>query len=323
MSRSLKAHLLLVLATLIWGATFVVVKAALQFASPLTFTTIRMTVAAVFLVLVFRKSLPTLTRPSLYAGCSVGVLLFLGYAFQTTGLNLTTPSKSAFLTSSSFVLVPLLLLVFWRIRIDLWRITGIATALAGLFLMTVPAGDGRIADLAKVNAGDLLTLIAVVAFALQLIVVGPATQRFPFQQIVTIQIAVAALLMGVAAPLVETPHLQPSVKLAAAILVTGALPTAVAFSLQAWAQQFIPATHTAVIFTLEPVFAWLTSLIVMKERLGIRAGVGALLILAGVLISALLARPSQLESSQLEATQLEASRQPEPQPGNERPLDCV
>jgi drug/metabolite transporter (DMT)-like permease len=295
-SRSLKAHLLLVLATLIWGSTFVVVKAALRFASPLVFTTIRMTVATILLALFFHKSVRRITKPALAAGCEVGLLLFMGYALQTSGLNLTTPSKSAFLSSSSAVLVPLLLMIFWRTRIDPWRMTGVVAAFAGLFLMTVPAGKGGIADLAKVNTGDLLTIFAAIAFAFQIIVVGRATRRFPFEQIVTIQIAMTALMMGLTAPWVETLRFQPSATLIAAILVTAALPTAVAFGVQAWAQQFTPASHTALIFTLEPVFAWITSLIVIRERLGLRAGLGALLILAGVLLSQLLGKASHLES---------------------------
>ncbi|HEV3037049.1 MAG TPA: DMT family transporter [Candidatus Angelobacter sp.] len=295
MSRSLKAHLLLVLATLVWGSTFVVVKAAFQFASPLVFTAIRMTLATVILVLFFRKSIFQLTRPALLSGAVVGILLFLGYAFQSTGLKLTTPSKSAFLSSSSAVMVPLLLIMFWRTRSHPARLTGIAAAFAGLFLMTVPAGKGAIADFAKVNAGDLLTITAAIAFAFQIIAVGRATRRFPFQQIVSIQIAVTALLMGVAVPFVERPHLQVSWTLVSAIVACAALPTALAFGVQAWAQQFTPAAHTALIFMLEPVFAWLTSLIVMNERLGLRSGAGALLILAGILLSQLLGGASHLE----------------------------
>ena len=73
----------------------------------------------------------------------------------------------------------------------------------------------------------------------------------------------------------------------AAILVTGLIATAAAFTIQAWAQQFTPATHTALIFALEPVFAWLTAYLVEGEKLGLRATIGALLILAGVLLSEL------------------------------------
>jgi drug/metabolite transporter (DMT)-like permease len=72
-----------------------------------------------------------------------------------------------------------------------------------------------------------------------------------------------------------------------AIIVTGVLGTALAFTIQAWAQQFTPATHTALIFALEPVFAWLTSYVVEGERLGWRASIGAFFILGGVLLSEL------------------------------------
>ena len=296
MTRSLKAQLLLLLATFVWGSTFVVVKAAFQFASPLVFTAMRMALATVILALIFRKSVIHLTRPALIAGTGVGALLFLGYAFQSTGLRLTTPSKSAFLSSSSAVMVPLFLAIFWRARIHPGRIAGIFIAFAGLFLMTVPSSPGAIADLSRVNKGDVLTILAAIAFAFQIIVVGRATIRFPFQQIVTVQIGVMALLLAPSIPFGEAPHLQPSATLAAAVVACAAFPTALAFGVQAWAQQFTPAIHTALIFMLEPVFAWLTSMIVTKERLGIRSGSGALLILAGILVSQLLGGASHLES---------------------------
>ena len=88
----------------------------------------------------------------------------------------------------------------------------------------------------------------------------------------------------------EHPQFRATPTVIAAILITGILCTAVAFTVQSWAQQFTPATHTALIFTTEPVFAWVTSFIYLKERLGLRAGVGALLILGGVLLSELLHR---------------------------------
>jgi drug/metabolite transporter (DMT)-like permease len=110
--------------------------------------------------------------------------------------------------------------------------------------------------------------------------------------------------MTVSAPLLEHPHFRPTATAIAAVLVTGILCTAVAFTVQSWAQQFTPATHTALIFTTEPVFAWLTSFIYLKERLGIRAGVGALLILGGVLVSELL---GQVERSDDEPVPAAAS----------------
>jgi len=292
-TRHLKAHLLLVLITFIWGSTFVLIKQALAEASPLLLNAVRMSLAAILLAIFYRKHLSCLSRAALRAGATVGVFLFLGYALQTTGLELTTPSKSAFLTGVSTVLVPLLLLIFWKTKSHPWRAVGIALALAGLFLMTVPAGPQGWAAFQQVNRGDLLTIACAFAFAFQIVTLGRASERFGFESIAVLQIAVAAVLMIVAAPILEHPHFRPSPIVLATILVTGILGTAVAFTVQAWAQQFTPATHTALIFTLEPVFAWLTSLVYLKERLGVRVGLGALLILAGVLVSELLGQVAQ------------------------------
>jgi drug/metabolite transporter (DMT)-like permease len=272
----------------IWGSTFVLVKQALNDSSPLVLNSARMVVAAVALAIFYRKNIAVLTRPALIAGMVVGIFLFLGYAFQTTGLKLTTPSKSAFLTGTSSVLVPLVLVAVWRVHIHLWRVAGIALALAGLFLMTVPGGGTGVADYAKVNLGDILTLGCALSFAFHIIFVGHASQRFPFEQVAFLQVATAAVLMTVSSPLLEHPYFRPTPTVIAAVLVTGVLCTAVAFSVQSWAQQFTPATHTALIFTTEPIFAWLTSFIILHERLGLRAGGGALLILGGVMVSELL-----------------------------------
>jgi drug/metabolite transporter (DMT)-like permease len=159
--------------------------------------------------------------------------------------------------------------------------------------MTVPAGRDGLADFARINRGDLLSIACAFGFAFQIILVGRASQRFPFEQIAVLQMATAAMLMTCTAPLLEHPRLVPTQTVMVTVLVTGILGTAVAFTVQAWAQQFTPATHAALIFNMEPVFAWLTSFIYLKERLGLRAGGGALLILAGVLVSELLGQVGQ------------------------------
>lgn len=270
------------------------IKAALRDSSPLALNAARMSLAALLLAIYYRKDVAHMTRRALLMGSTVGLFLFLGYAFQTTGLRLTTPSKSAFLTGASTVLVPLVLVTFWRTKIHAWRAVGILLALAGLFFMTVPAGRQGLADFANVNRGDILTIACAFAFAFHIVFLGRGSQRFPFAQMAVLQVAVAAVLMAISAPFLEQPLLRLNTTVVATILITGVLGTAVAFTVQAWAQQFTPATHTALIFTLEPVFAWLTSFLYLRERLGIRAGAGALLILAGILISELLgavARP--------------------------------
>ena len=134
MSRALRAHILLALVTVVWGATFVVIKEALADVSPLLFNAVRMGLAALLMAAIYRGELRRFTRGSLRAGIVVGILLWLGYEFQTTGLKLTTPSKSGFLTGVSVVLVPLVLAVGWKRHINRWTLAGVTAAFVGLYL---------------------------------------------------------------------------------------------------------------------------------------------------------------------------------------------
>lgn len=289
MSRSLKAHILLILITLIWGSNFVVIKNALTDISPLFFNAVRMSLAAVVLAAIFYRELPRLTGGAVRSGCLVGMFLFIGNELQTSGLKYTTPSKSAFLTGVSVVLVPVLLAVFWKRGINRLTSIGVALAFAGLYLLTVPASAGAGLNLRSMNHGDLLTLGAAVVFAFHIIFIEHATKNHSWQQITVVQVTVTALLMILTASsshyFAEKIFVVWSPRVLWGIGITGFLSLALAFAIQAWAQQFTPATHTALIFTLEPVFAWLTSFIFLGERLGARSGVGAACILAGLLIS--------------------------------------
>jgi drug/metabolite transporter (DMT)-like permease len=295
-SRSLKAHLLLVLITFIWGATFVVVKDSLNESSPLLYNAVRMTLATIVLAAIFHRQLLTITREVAIAGIVIGTLLWIGYECQTAGLKYTTPSKSAFLTGISVVLVPVLLALIWRRHVNHWTLAGVAAAFVGLYLLTVPSSGGS-ALFANVNRGDLLTLGCAVSFAFQIIYLGRAAQRFPFAQIVVLEIASCAVWMWISIPIFERgAFMRMSSSMMISIGVTALLGTVAAFIVQGWAQQFTPPTHTALIFALEPVFAGVTSYVVVHERLGTRGGIGAALILAGVLISELLGAVQHPES---------------------------
>src|SRR5262249_3026832 len=172
-SRALRAHTLLVLVTLVWGATFVVIKEALADISPLLFNLVRMALAALLMAATYYRELHPFTRGAVRAGVIVGIFLWLGYSLQTTGLKLTTPSKSGFLTGVSVVLVPLILALGWKRHINRWTVKGVLAAFVGLYLLTVPATDGwGLAQFESVNRGDLLTLGCALVFAFHIIFLG-------------------------------------------------------------------------------------------------------------------------------------------------------
>ena len=297
MSRKLKADLLLIFCTLIWGATFVLVKDALANASVFVFLALRFLLATVVLILMYGSQLRVAGASGFRAGALIGCCMFGGYAFQTAGLALTTPSKAAFITGFFVVFVPLLLALFGSRRAPLWVWFGALSAFVGLYFLAVPSSG-----LSALNGGDLLVLACAFMFALHVISIGHYSSRYSPGALTLIQVAVTALFTTLCVPLfalfgIEQPRVMWTRGLILAVVTTGIFATAVAFSVQVWAQQYTSANHAAIIFTLEPVFAGLTSFFFYHERLSARSLVGAALILGGILIAELLGPTPAAESS--------------------------
>jgi drug/metabolite transporter (DMT)-like permease len=287
------AHLLLLGVVFVWGATFVLVKDALKDVSPLLFNLLRMTLAFLALAIVNHRQLRSINRRSLISGLIVGIFLAAGYQFQTAGLALTTPAKSAFITGLVVVFVPLFTLVpalrppnthppRWTAAV------GALLAFSGLLLLTTPAGTSFQNLFVSIGVGDLLTLACAIAFASHLLSLAHTSSRVPTGQLATLQIGAAALIIAITLPLGGRPHLTVTPRLIIALAITSLLATAAAFTIQSWAQQHLPPTHTAILLTLEPVFACLTSFLVLNEHLGGRSLLGATLILAGIVCIELL-----------------------------------
>ena len=297
MPRKLKADLLLICCTLIWGVTFVVVKDALTDASVFVFLALRFLLATLLLILIYGRELRAIGASGFRAGALIGSCMFGGYAFQTAGLALTTPSKAAFITGFFVVLVPVLLALFGSRRVPVWVWVGALSAFTGLYFLAVPPSG-----LGALNRGDLLTLGCAFMFALHVISIGHYTVRHSAGALTLIQVATTAFSTILCVPLfawigAERPRLLWTPGLIGAVVATGIFATALAFSVQVWAQQYTSANHAAIIFTLEPVFAGVTSFVFYHERLGARSLVGAALILVGILVAELLGPAPAAESS--------------------------
>lgn len=281
--RQLRAELALAGVTVVWGTTFVVVKAALADVSTYVFLAMRFWLAAVALILIYGRTLRK-SGVRLGPGVLAGTILFIAYVFQTTGLERTTPSKSAFLTGLSIPMVPFvgsLVYKIWPRRIEL---AGILVASVGMVLITLPPTSGGAAGWHwQMSPGDLLSFLCAVTFAVHIVVVGHYSQLEGFQSLAVVQIATAAALAAVPVWFAEPVRFHMTPAVAAAVVVTGLFATALAFTTQAWAQQYTSANRAALIFTLEPPVAWLTSYVLTGERMANRGKVGAGLILLGIL----------------------------------------
>jgi drug/metabolite transporter (DMT)-like permease len=276
-----RAEAALVFNTVIWGSTFVVVKEALHDVSPVLYLALRFTLATAALLILFRSSwnkARDLTA-SLGGGTLAGAFLFSGYCFQTIGLQYTTAPKSAFLTGLTAAMVPVLGALVYRKAPHALEGGGVLLATGGMALMTLPSGT-----VWNMNRGDLLTVGCAVCYAAHILVLSRYTANADIGLLSIAQIAVSAFLAWSLFRWMETPRIRWTPAVWLAVILTGLLATAVAFTFQAWAQKYTTSTRTALIFMLEPVFAWITSYLLTGESLSPRAAAGAALILAGVLL---------------------------------------
>lgn len=289
-----RADAALLLVSAIWGGTFVMVKDALGTVGPFTFVAVRFTLAgAVMVPFLVRARQPGRQVPpgpsAVGAGLALGVALFAGYAFQTAGLQLTTPARAGFVTGTSVAIVPLLSAVALRKHIPARVWLGVALAAVGLGLLSLGpdllAGGPLLS--AETFAGDLLVLGCAVAFAVQIVALGELAPRFPALPLTAWQFLAAAALGGILALAVERPALSQLGPILPAALFTGLFATAGAFLVQARAQRFTSATHTALIFSTEPVFGAAAAYLLVGEVLSGLALVGCGLIVAGMLLAQL------------------------------------
>lgn len=268
---------LLVLVTAVWGITFVQIKDALELYPLFAFLAVRFAIAVAVLAVPAARRVRSLGRDGAVAGLLLGGLLAAGYALQTAGLERTTVSAAGFVTGMYVVFTPIFGYVLFRIRAPRAVWLGVALAVLGLAMLSgVSAGS---------TAGDLLVLAGAALYALQIALMERFAPRYDPLAFTTAEMAAAFVgfaVIAVAAGQVEIPH---GATVWAALLVTGVFASAIAFLVQAWAQQRTSATQTALVFSLEPVWAGIFGFALAGDRLGAIGWAGCAVILAGIAVS--------------------------------------
>ncbi len=291
-ARRAAADLSLLTVAFIWGLTFVMVQDAVREVPVFAFLSARFLLAFLAMIplalALRRRTLGwggnTPLWQQLAAGAVIGVILFAGYGFQTAGLQYTTPAKAGFITGLSVVIVPVLGVIFVHERPGWAVVLGVGLATAGLAFLSLVGVNLE----TGINPGDVLVFFCALSFAAHIFVTGRVAWRMNPLILTLTQILVVALLASLASHLFEPPTpLFPRGQPLFAAAFTGILATAVAFGVQTVAQRFTTATHTALIFATEPVFAALASFALIGERLGPSQLLGGALILAGMLTAEL------------------------------------
>jgi drug/metabolite transporter (DMT)-like permease len=285
-SMRLRADLGLVLITVVWGSSFVVVKNVVRDAPPLAFVFFRFLLATLvcLLIAVRRPRTPGLLRD----GAIIGALLAGGMVFQVLGQVETSASKAGFLTGLSVVLTPFAAYARTRTLPSLENAIGITLAAVGFVLLTFPR------EAESFNRGDLLVFLCGVVFAFYIVEMSVRAGAHDASWLTVVQLAVVTIVAGLLSSIFRAAgsavELRPVVwggAFLAGVLYLGTIGTVGTFLTQTWAQRHMSATHAAIIFALEPVWAALLAAWLLGERLGVSGMWGGALVLAGIVVSEL------------------------------------
>lgn len=271
---------LLIVITMFWGGTFLAVQYAVTLSDPFFFVGLRFATAALAVGVLSWRSLRGLTRLELKAGVAIGVAIAFGYSLQSWGLQSISSSKSAFITAMYVPLVPLLQwLCLGRIP-GLMSCIGIALAFIGLLLLAGPDGN-----LLALGAGELITLTGALAIAAEIILISAWAGKVDVRRVTVVQLAIASLMaFAMMVPAGESvPSYSPGLLFVALGL---GIFSAIIQVVMNWAQRSVSPTRATVIYTGEPVWAGIFGRIA-GERLPMLALLGAVFIVAGVLVSEL------------------------------------
>ncbi len=281
-----RAELYLFLITFVWGSTFVITKDLLENNSPLWYTAVRFILSSLVLFLVFPRRILQADRASFRHGIVLGALLYIGFITQTIGIQYTTASKSAFFTGLLTVLTPLVQFAFrrWMKRppraITVGNCLGVLFATLGLFFMTSPGGSGF-------NVGDALTILCAFCFACYIVYLDDVSGSTDFIRMSFVQFLFCAVVGLLAAGTVESIHLEVTASFIAAMAYLVLFATVITMVIQIRYQGDTTPTRAGIIFAMEPVVAGVLAYVVRGEILTPVGIAGAVIVVAGLLLSEL------------------------------------
>lgn len=277
-NKGLWGRLAILLTTMIWGTSFVILKNTLDVIPAMWILAARFVIAALLLSLCAGKRFRAMRRGDIRGGILMGVCLATAYILQTYGLVYTTPGKNAFLTSAYCIMVPFMTWGFFARRPEKRVIPATLMCLAGIGFVSL----GR--DF-SVNIGDMLTLACGIFYALHIIVCEKYAPDCDTLALTAVQFASAALICLVGAFIAEPIPRQLSGEAVFSVLYLAVMCTAVCFFLQVWGQKYTPSSTAAVLMTLESVFGTLISVIFYDEKLSLRIILGFALIFISVVLT--------------------------------------
>lgn len=279
--------------TIIWGGTFALIKNALVNVSPSLFLGIRFGLASLFFLPFVYPSLKLVNKKTLLAGILLGAFYFSGFAAQTIGLNLTTATKSGFITGTFVIFIPILQLIIEKRKPNVFNIAGVIIVLFGLIMLSSKGDD--LLEFIKLlgsdfNTGDLLTLICAVLFAFQVVYVDIFTKRYEYLPMVFVQLLITALGGFILAFLFFVASLEQikftfNLNVIGALIYTSIFASIIATIIQLKYQKAVSPTKAGIIYSFEPIFAAVFAYFLLNEKISNFGLIGCVLIFIGLIVS--------------------------------------
>lgn len=284
MKKRIPGELVLLVTAIIWGYGFVAVANSLDRLTPFQVVFLRFAISSVLLLLIFPNRFRQLSPSTWKKGALLGLFFFLGFLLQTLGMQYTTTSKSAFITGTNVIIVPLIAFFIFGRRLVKTEVLGSVLALLGLAILSLRL-DG------VVNLGDVLVLGCAVAFAFQVFYTTRFMQGESAVDITLVQILVCTALSATTALLEGTPLPPPEASILMPVLYLAVFSTAIATLTQSYGQQTTSATRSAILLSTESLWGSFFSFLILGEEMTLRIILGGVIIFSAILISEL--RPAK------------------------------
>lgn len=283
MSKQLKGSLSIILATVIWGSTFVAQSVGVDYMGPFTFLSLRCFLAVVMLLAVLflrnrKEFVKIIADPRLWkAGIPCGVALFAATALQQIGLIYTTAGKGGFITTMYIIMVPILGLFLKR---KPPKMVGFSVAIAAVGLYLISG-----AGFTSVNIGDVLMLMCAVAFAVQILIMDRVAGELNSMALNMSQALVCAVVSGVCALIFDSTTWQGILDCWFPLCWAGIMSMGIAYTLQIVGQKAIEPTTASLLMSFESVFAAISGWLLLSETFTLTEGIGCILVFAAIMLT--------------------------------------
>ena len=279
--------------TLIWGGTFALIKNALIDISPMLFLGFRFSIAALIFLPFVHKYLKQTNRKTLIAGSTLGLFYFSGFAAQTFGLNLTTATKSGFITGTFVIFIPILQLIIEKRKPKWFNVIGVILVLIGLVLLSSNQ-ENALSFFQQIgsdfNLGDLLTLICALLFAFQVVYVDVFTKKYDYLPMVFVQLLITGLggflfSFFFSAAGLENLKFTFNNNVIISLIYTSIFASIIATVIQLKFQKSVSPTKAGIIYSIEPIFAAVFAYFLLSEKISNFGLIGCILIFIGLIVS--------------------------------------